>query len=761
MGINRLRIGEVTFVLAMSVTATPACFIADAAAAEIEEIIVTATKRDESLQDAPLSVSVLTSQSLADSGVVDIFDVAGQVSSFDVAQSTGPLSTTWFIRRIGNLGSIPNFESAVGVFVDGAFRSRAGAAVGDLFDLQQIEVARGPQTTLHGKNTTAGLVSIATNPPGDELDLQGKLTAGQVDASESADLLRLEAIVNSPLSSSTSLRLGGVIYRHDETLLNLFNGDDGQDLKRYTIRGQLRYSKAEQLEARLIVNRARMDSARLGDFVLFEGNAIQSINAGFGVPCPDHGIEDRLFCRNDASVLDLTSSDVTLNIRRNLGGLSLYSISSFEDYESSRDFDADQLNIDVVRIVDRQKGSGFSQEFRLASGGGSGPAWFVGAFYLDSNFRRGSDSRPTAILGPDAPNLELVPGVPAGSAGDAGFFQSDSDTRHLSVFGNADWSLSDALSIRAGLRWQMEDKSTTIANTANHTGPTAITLQLMPAFADASLSRDTTGVTWELTGQYRWNQALMSYLLVSRGFKAGGFNAGFGATPPQSREFDDEEVDNVELGFKSILLAGRLRLNAALFTARYGDFQSAGWVSLRFLVNNAERVDVSGLELDLKAALSDRVSAGASLSYVDAEYDRYTNGSCYYSRQPDNTDATACDLSGRTLPLAPKTRVHLDLAYERPLMAGSLYARIDWSWSSDYRTNSTLDPRHVQKAHSLVNARIGYRFDRFDVSAWIRNAGNELVVMREGPSNLFPRDPAYGRAFASPRAYGLTLSTRL
>ena len=253
----------------------------------------------------------------------------------------------------------------------------------------------------------------------------------------------------------------------------------------------------------------------------------------------------------------------------------------------------------------------------------------------------------------------------------------------------------------------------------------------------------------------------MAYLLASHGLKSGGFNAGFGAIPPASREFDDEEVDSLELGIKSVLLNESMRLNAALFAARYTNFQSAGWVSLRFLVNNAEQVDVRGVELDLDTVLSDRLGAGVSLSWVDARYDRYTNGACDFNRLPDNSDGSACDLSGRTLPFAPRMRAALNLAYEQPMASGSLYGRLDWSWSGDYQTSASLDPRHVQESHSLINARVGFRFERFDVSAWIRNAGDELVVMQEGPSNLFPRDPAYGRAFAMPRSYGLTLSARL
>lgn len=760
MGMSRFGSAQATLAVTLAAFAFPVLSVPVAVAAEIEEIVVTATKRDELLQDAPVSISVLSVGTLENAEIYDLFDVSRRVASLNVAQSTGPLSESLYVRRVGNLGNIPNFESAVGVFIDGAFRSRVGASLGDLYDVQQIEIVRGPQSTLHGKNTTAGLISITTNPPADEFALQGKLTTGIIDSVNSPRLWRFEGVVNAPLTSRVAVRAGGVIYDHDETLINLFNDEHSQDATRYSARAQASYSAQDSLSARLIANRYRVDSAKTGDFVLFAGNAIQGINAGFGVPCPDHDLDDRFFCRNAASVFDLTANDVTLTIKGDVGTRTLHSISSFEDYDSSRDFDADQLNIDVVRIVDRQRGSGFSQELRLVSGNDTA-AWLFGAFYLDSDFTRGDTVQPTAILGADAPNLEILPGVPAGSPGDEGYFYSITDTRHFSVFGSVDWRVSDAMSVRTGLRWQQEDKSMTAVNTANHAEPTAITLLLMPTFADASLARDTRGFSWELSGRYRWSESLMTYLLFSRGFKSGGYNAGFGATPPSSREFGDEKVDSVELGLKSMLVNERVRFNAALFAARYRDFQSAGWVSLRFLVNNAERVNVHGMEIDLQAVISEHFTTAASFSWVDARYDRYTNGSCYFNRPADNDDASACDLSGRTLPLAPRAEVALDLEYERPLASATLFGRVDWSWTSEYPSNSSLDPRHVQQAHALLDARIGFRFERIEIFAWINNAGDELVVVREGPSNLFPRDPAYGRALALPRAFGLTVTARL
>lgn len=730
-------------------------------AAEIEEIIVTAKKRDQPLQDTPLAVSALPKTSLEKAGVRNIFDVAELVPSLNVARSTGPLSTSYFIRRIGNLGSIPNFESAVGVFVDGAFRGRNGASLGDLFDIRQIEVIKGPQTTMHGKNTSAGVVSISTNMPTPEFRLQGKVTTGWIDSPDRSPSRRLEAVVNGALSPGISGRAGILYFDHDDTLTNIFNGDHSQDEDRYTIRGQVRYARTPGLDARLIVSRYRVDSARSGDMVLFEGNAIRDINAAFGVPCPDHDVDERVFCRNQASVFDLTSDNVTLDLRFATADVLISSITNLEDYESSRSFDADQLNIDVVNVIDHQDGHGWSQEVRLSGTDTGAASWLAGAFYLDSSFDRGDEGQPTAVLGPAAPVIELPPGLPVGEPGDSGSFVSQSDTRHLSLFANVDWTPISRVTIAAGVRWQDEDKSTTIVNRADHARPTLITLRLLPESANASLSRSMDGWSWEAVGQYRWSKSSMAYLQLSKGLKSGGFNAGFGDTPPSSREFDDETVRNYELGYKSMLMDDRLRFNASLFKARYKNFHSAGWVGLRFLVNNAEQVDVSGVELDLEAILSDRFSVAAAVSYVDAEYDRYANGSCSFDRFPDNADGSACGLSGQSLPFAPRTRTHLALSYEQPVRAGALFGRFDWSWSGDYHTNTSLDSRHVQEAYSLINIRTGYRAERFEVAVWLRNATDELIVLQEGPSNLFPRDPAYGRFFALPRSYGLTVSARL
>ncbi|MDX1508299.1 MAG: TonB-dependent receptor plug domain-containing protein, partial [Woeseiaceae bacterium] len=182
------------------------------AAGAIEEIFVVAQKRPQRLQDVPVSVAVLSGERLELAGIDDLFEVAREVSSLTVNQTTSPINTSFRVRRIGNEANIPNFEPAVGLFVDGAFRSRSGLGIGDLVDVESVEVVRGPQTTLHGKNTTAGLVSILTRQPNASLEAAGKVSVGQLDGYDSAGMLRASGTISGPLADDLSARLSGAWF---------------------------------------------------------------------------------------------------------------------------------------------------------------------------------------------------------------------------------------------------------------------------------------------------------------------------------------------------------------------------------------------------------------------------------------------------------------------------------------------------------------------------------------------------------------------
>ena len=723
----------------------------------IEEVIVVAQKRSQPIQKIPASVTAISNLDIVHSGIRDIFDLAEQIPALDVFQNAGPINTSFRIRRIGNEANIPNFEPAVGLFVDGAFRTRSGVGVGDLLDIERVEVLRGPQSSLYGKSTTAGLVSIITKRPTHEFEAFGEISAGRVEGAETVGSIATKLAVSGPLSESTSARLSGSFSDHDHTMRNLFGNDNSQDMTRYSLRTQFLYSPDQELEVLLSLDQFVIDSANTGDADIDEGVMLAAINTSFGVPCPTNANNDRLFCSNRAGVVNLDARSATLNIVFDNGGYKITSISAYEGYEMLRSFDADQLNIELLDIVDRQDSASYSQELRIASPIEKSTEWMGGAYFYQNDFGRGDPVWPTAILGPAAPLIELMPGVPFGQPGDSGILTSDTDSKHFSVFGEVVWNVSERFKLTASARLLSEEKQSIIVNTANHSTPTLITVGLAPPSASASLSRDTDALTWNVSGQYQWSDEVMAYAVIAKGFKSGGFNAGFGNAPAASREFGDEEVVSYEVGLKTMLLDRHLRLNASIFSAEYDDFQSAGFVGLRFLVNNAEKVDVSGVELDLQTLFSDRLFGGLSVSYVDAKYGLYTGGACHTGRTPDNADNTACLLTGSALPLAPRLKAAANVSVEQPTPIGELYSRLDWSWTDRYHTNATLDPRHLQSSYSLLNLRAGLRFKNTDLSIWVRNAGDETFVMQDGPTNLFARDPAFARFLGEPRSYGVTV----
>ena len=238
--------------LCLMVAAGTVCTMS--AQAQLEEILVTATKRAESLQDVPMAVSAMDGESLNNAGIQTMEDITRQIPVLEVQQNTSAVATTFRIRRVGNLSNIPSFEPAVGVFVDGAFRGRAIFGATEMFDVERVEVLRGPQSTLYGKNATAGVIGIFTATPGDEFEFKAELTGGVYEGGDGdAPLFRFKGGISGPLTENLSGSLGLSYVQHDELLGNavIGGGEDGNEMDRYAVRGQLSWDMSEDLNARL------------------------------------------------------------------------------------------------------------------------------------------------------------------------------------------------------------------------------------------------------------------------------------------------------------------------------------------------------------------------------------------------------------------------------------------------------------------------------------------------------------------------------
>jgi outer membrane receptor protein involved in Fe transport len=282
---------------------------------------------------------------------------------------------------------------------------------------------------------------------------------------------------------------------------------------------------------------------------------------------------------------------------------------------------------------------------------------------------------------------------------------------------------------------------------------------LTPAAVSFALNDDWNAVTGTFNTVYHFTPDAMAYVSIATGFKGGGYNGGFGNTPIARRPFSSEEVVSYEIGAKTEW-GRRVRMNAAAFLADYDNFQSASFIGLQFLVNNAEKVRVRGLEADLTAHFTDNLTLNVSASYADATYKTYTQGSCYTGRAPDDPVTGGCNLSGETLPYAPKFMATAGLQWEHPIGPGSLYSRLDSSSVGKQNVTSELDPNHgMQDGYAVANLRLGWRQGLWEVSAWVRNLTNNTYIIQTAQSNLFAslQDGTYQNYLGPERSYGITV----
>ena len=755
--------------------------IAASAQAQLEEVIVTAQKRVQSLQDVPMAVSALSGSDLNDAGVQTIEDLARLVPSLEVQSTTSAASANFRIRRVGNLGNIPDFEPAVGVFLDGAFRARSNFGMGELIDVDRVEVLRGPQSTLYGKNVTGGVIAIYTAPPAEQFEWRGELSAGNMEGANDAARYNFKGGISGPLTDNVGGSLGISYAYHEELQDQAVSGaDEANDLERYSVRGQLQWDPTDALTLRALLGTVQQDdnSSYSNDYFYdpegYVANDVLPAFQAFDVSqvCSDNDPSNRTGCNRLPIRSDLDANEATLLVNYSLdNGWILDSISSYDDYKfKGTQDDVAQVMAPVLKYHDTQEGEAWQQELRLSSAGGETIDWMGGLFYYHSDFDRG-DGGDRAIFLHDTLSAEPIVGainqavlgapfpVPFATPGQLAYLDAGQETDYYAVYGQLTWNFTEKFNVTAGARWQKEEKDAHILQSVNDPSPSIISLLLSPPEVSADkLDRDTDELTWSVTPQYFLSDDTMLFLTVAHGFKSGGFNTGFGTVAIDNREFDDEDIMHYEAGVKTDLLDGNLRLAASVFYTEYDDYQDAAFVGGQFTVGNAEKVELEGIELEGTALISDRLTADFAVSYANLEYDENTVGQCYPGRAPDSpTDPSACDLSGEQPINAPEWKSHIGVTYEQPVSWGDAYARVDWSWSDEYNTSFSADPRLVQDSYSWWGARIGTRWNSFEFVLWGDNLSDEDVQTVDAVANIYAGDGSYQSFLMPPRSYGITL----
>lgn len=767
-GRNLARTLLASTALAVAATATPV--MAQGDVAEIETLIVTANKRAENIQDVPMSVTAVSGDFLEKTGISNVTELSRFIPSVSISQSNNNRNTTVFVRGIGTSGTNPGIEASVGIFIDGVYILAAGPIQGNLQDISTVEMLRGPQGTLYGRNTPVGAINITSREPSQKAE--GMLTARVGNYEDRA----LSGFVGGGISETLAGRLSFWATDRDGYEHNLFTGKDVNGSKQYGFRGRLKWTPTDNVTGNFIGYYANIDSQCCTPETLAPSTATGIATPGFlaaanAVGRPFRNFDDRDHVVDDDvvgdNVTDVYGVSATFDIELP-GGHTLTSITAFNGYEDKiKSLAADGLPQNTATGSQRLRREGYSEELRIASPVDQRLSYLAGAYLFSETVTYTSQTR----LGVHA--NRVLPNGRTFTPGDTSTFYYTQDTKSWALFGQATFNVTDSFRLVGGLRYSYDKKNGFIDADLN---PTA-SLAARAVFSVNHLGkvrRSEDKITWSATAQYDVAPGVMVYALAATGYKTGGFNARTAAVGVPV-EFDAENSETIELGIKSMLLGNRLVLNADVYRMKLTDFQDSILNPLTgsgFIVANAGDRKVQGFEADAEFRPIRELTIKGSLGYMDAEFTDYTAGQCYPGRAANGTQPGTCNFNGLTPSHSPKWTWSLAAQYQAPLAGTGLevFLNGDISYTSGKMLEPLLDPRGFQDSVTLVGLRAGIAPEngKWRVSAYARNLFDRSYFVQSTlqPLNAFISAGGSAQAqgfvgwYAPPRTYGVEATVR-
>lgn len=696
-----------------------------ASAQNSDEIVVTAQRREQRLQDVPVSVSVVSGAALEKAGIRNLQEVATRMPAVRIVE--GPAADLLNIRGIGS-GQNSGFEQSVATFVDGVYRGRGRAVRSALFDLDRVEVLKGPQTTFFGNNAIAGAFNITTRKPGNEL-------AYNFSAMSTPRLgeVNLDGGVSTPLTDTLAIRVAGRYNHQDGYVYNSFLGRKEARTNDKQGRVALRWEPSDNFRSDFRFDIADSDSR--GAFPFEVGNC--PAGAGFGAPsgfcaaylgtggAGDGKLDNRASLPDSAFSYNFKEAAWTNSLQ--LGGVTLTSISSYFQHKS------DQLVQLLPLPILFSNGAGlfpqsqqenyrqFTQELRLQSDTGGVFEYMVGAYYSNGRLRAPQQLAFNFIPFGTIPFLAPIY-TPGSSVGGNVHFRQKDETR--SVFASGTVRPVEGMRVNLGLRYSEVRKTAhrllelgTFGADLDPDGFAAFAagnqalynLVFGASLGDfANNKRKDTKVQPSIGVQYDMNRDVMAYASYTKGFKAGGF-----AATSQGETFDPESVNSYEIGIKSSLFNRAVTLNLAAFRMDYSDLQESSFIFLpsgavTSVIGNAATARSQGIELGANWRVSRAFSINADVSYLDASYRSYPAGACTMAQQATTPSGQNCiqDLSGKARPFAPdwsgNVGANLNIGLD-----GDNELRINPSvyFSSGFFQTASADPVLRQDAFAKVDLR--------------------------------------------------------
>lgn len=712
----------------------------------LEEVIVTAQKRVESLQDVPIAITAMSGEKIDDIGITGLEELTQYMPNVTINNGAG--TPNLFVRGVGS-GTNSGFEQSVGMYIDGVYAGRGLlASVPTTMDLERVEILKGPQGILFGKNTVAGAVNITTAKPTDEFE-------GVVEALYEPDHgeQQYSVVLSGPLNDKLSGRLAVRYDSFDGWWENVITGSEGPNNKNLYARGSVRWLASDSLEinAKYEYGDFKRDSRPV---VVLQSDFEGQENSFGTVPFPV--VSDRDQGAGDVDGGSDNRTDVfAITVDWELDFATLTSISSYSAYDFESPGNTDLAAVPALHRTKFEDYEQYSQEIRFVSPGGETIDWIAGAYYQRSelDISQQVTAIDFALSGPLSIGGALFSdnqngGVPS---------TFDQESESWAIFGQGTWNATEALRFSLGLRYNEETKDLDKIRVSDGLGirlgqnvflANPLNSELIADVRQHSftgLSRDEDKWTFSSNVQWDVGEDTMLYASVSSGFKGGGYDEAYSSAGAEIRlanaftgeltgetvpgadasvlEYESEEVLAYEMGAKMRLLDGAAELNIALFRMEYENLQTSSLVGDVFRVGNAGESISQGLEIDGRWRLTERFSIGAAAAYLDAYYEDFTGATCTIPQTTDAPNNPGClrddgtnigagesggqNLQDETLVFAPDLSATLNFRYVMPLSENLLLASsLDINYEDEFYSALDLDDNTKHDAATKINARI-------------------------------------------------------
>lgn len=706
--------------------ATVAALPGYAAAQALEEVIVTAQHREESLQDVPIAITAIGSEELRAADISDLNAISLRTPGFSMGTFT-PAQPQLYIRGIGSNADGASEDQSVVVFLDGVYLGRTAGQAFDLFDLERIEVLRGPQGTLYGKNAAGGALNIISQKPTDEFEGAVEVSGGDLG------YFATRAKVSGPLGDRLAGKLSMSYKERDGYVESVVADlDDFNSYDSTAVRGQLLSRPGDTLELLVTADYSADNRVSPGRNIGDDFAQEQIVAAG---PFNPDFYENLLEIEPKS---DIETWGLSLQADWDIGNGTLTSITAY------RETDADVLDIAFSAGFEYQSlgtldnavdehGEQFTQEFRYATNLGDSLFLQAGVYYLNEKVDRFESLDIFCGILCGLPPGSGIP-LPQGSA------DQSNETDSYGVFAQAIWSITGRLDLTLGARYTYEEKS------ATNVGSPDFAFAVLEPY-DVTMDDNWDAFTPKVALNYMISDELSAYATVSTGFKSGGYQGLAPTAVAASTPFDEETVINYEAGLKGTLLDDTLRLNAAAFYMDYEDLQilvltvqESGLPGPQ-LTANAGEAEIQGVELEAQWLLGPYFQLLGTYAYLDTEYTKLEN-----NLEP---------FEGNALRNAPEHAYSLSAIFDYPLASGSVNARADYIYKDDAFQDIENQDEAAMFSYDVLNLRLAYAPAdyRWEVAAWLKNALDEEYLLHNSVLNP---ELAQLRLPAAPRTWGVT-----